>query len=188
MPRVNARAAHRPVVSGLLLDAMMIVAASALVALAARFAIPLPGTPVPLSLVNLAVLLVGMSMGTKRGFAAMVLYLGEGLAGLPVFAPTGPGGLAQLLGPTGGYLVAYPIVAFLAGWAFQSGKKDFKTALVAATAGEVLLFALGVNWLLVLFHVPVTQAVAWGLYPFLAAEVVKVVSAAGIASKWHLRA
>ena len=188
MPRVNERAAHRPAVPAALLDAMMIVAASALVALAARFAIPLPGTPVPLSLVNFAVLLVGMSMGAKRGCAALLLYLGEGLAGLPVFSPTGPGGLAQLLGPTGGYLIAYPIVAFIAGWAFQSGKKDFKTALVAATAGEILLFALGVNWLLVLFHVPVTQAVAWGLYPFLAAEVVKVAAAAGVASKWHLRA
>ena len=188
MPRVNERAAQRPVVSGAALDTMMIIAASALVALAARFAIPLPGTPVPLSLVNFAVLLVGMAMGPKRGFAALVLYIGEGLAGLPVFSPTGPGGLAQLLGPTGGYLIAYPVVAFLAGWLFQSDKKDFKTALGAATVGEILLFALGVNWLIVLFHVPVAQAAAWGLYPFLAAEVVKVAGAAGIASKWHLRA
>ena len=187
MPRVNERVARRPAVPGLAVDAMMIIAASALVALAARFAVPLPGTPVPLSLVNFAVLLVGMAMGGKRGFAAMVLYLGEGLAGLPVFSPTGPGGLAQLLGPTGGFLIAYPVVAFLAGWLFQE-KRDFKTAIAAATVGEIVLFVLGLNWLLVLFRVPLSQAAAWGLYPFLAAEVVKVAAAAGIASKWHLRA
>src|SRR4051812_38136400 len=147
----------------LLLDAGLVIGASAIVALAARFAIPLPGTPVPLSLVNFAVLLIGLTLGPKRGFAAMVLYLAEGAAGLPVFSPTGPGGIAQLLGPTGGFLMAYPVVAYIAGWAFQAGKRDFKGALLGATAGELLLFALGVNWLMVIFHVPLAQAAAWGL-------------------------
>lgn len=192
MNRVAERTATRPQLPTLLLDAMLVVAASALVALAARFAIPLPGTPVPLSLVNFAVLLVGLAMGAKRGFAALVLYLAEGAAGLPVFSPVvnglpAPGGILQLLGPTGGFLMAYPFVAFLAGWAFNAGKKDFKGALIGATAGELLLFALGVNWLLLLFRVPLAQAVTWGLYPFLAAEVLKVVAAAGIASRWSLR-
>ncbi len=186
MSKVAPRAEHRTEVPSWLLNAMLIVAGSALVALAARFSIPLPGTPVPLSLVNLAVLLVGMSMGANRGFAAMVLYLAEGLSGLPVFSPTGPGEGAQLLGPTGGYLIAYPVVAFLAGWIFQNGKTSFKRALAGATAGELLLFALGVNWLLIIFHVPVAQAAAWGLYPFFAAEVLKVVAAAGIATRWHM--
>ncbi len=186
MPRVEPRAERRTEVPSWLLTAMLIVAGSALVALAARFSIPIPGTPVPLSLVNFAVLLVGMAMGAKRGFAAMVLYLAEGLSGLPVFSPTGPGGLAQLIGPTGGYLIAYPVVAFLAGWIFQNGKTSFKRALAGATAGELLLFALGVNWLLIVFHVPVAQAAAWGLYPFLAAEVLKVLTAAGIATRWHM--
>jgi len=175
----------------LLLDAGLVIGASAVVALAARFAIPLPGTPVPLSLVNFAVLLVGLTLGAKRGFAAMVLYLAEGAAGLPVFSPVvngmpGPGGILQLLGTTGGFLMAYPVVAYLAGWAFEAGKKDFKGALIGATAGELLLFALGVNWLMVIFHVPMAQAAAWGLYPFFAAEVLKVISAAGIATRWRL--
>jgi len=186
MPRIEPQVGRRTAVPSWLVNAMLVVAGSALVALAARFSIPLPGTPVPLSLVNFAVLLVGLAMGAKRGFAALVLYLAEGLAGLPVFSPAGPGGLLQLMGPTGGYLIAYPIVAFLAGWAFHSGKKDFQGALIGATAGELLLFALGVNWLLVIFHVPIAQAIAWGLYPFFAAEVVKVVAAAGIAARWHL--
>src|SRR3954464_15299547 len=161
--------AARPQVPSLLLDAGLVIGASAIVALAARFAIPLPGTPVPLSLVNFAVLLVGLTLGAKRGFAAMVLYLAEGAAGLPVFSPTGPGGILQLIGPTGGYLIAYPVAAFLAGYAFYAGKKDFKGALIGALAGELLLFALGVNWLMVIFHVPLAQAAVWGLYPFLAA-------------------
>lgn len=186
MSRVTERAVERYEVPSLLLNAGLVIGASVAVALAARFAIPLPGTPVPLSLVNFAVLLVGLTLGAKRGCAAMLLYLAEGLAGLPVFSPTGPGGILQLLGPTGGYLIAYPAVAFLAGWAFNAGKKDFKGALIGATAGELLLFFLGVNWLVVLFHVPLSQAAAWGLYPFLAAEVLKVVSAAGIASRWRL--
>jgi len=187
MRRAAERVAHKVEVPSLLLNGMLVVGASALVALAARFSIPLPGTPVPLSLVNFAVLLVGLALGPKRGFAALVLYLAEGAAGLPVFSPTGPGGILQLIGPTGGFLMAYPFVALLAGWAFNAGKKDFKGALIGATAGELLLFALGVNWLLLLFHVPLSQAVAWGFYPFLAAEVVKVVAAAGIAGRWSLR-
>jgi biotin transport system substrate-specific component len=195
MSRVTERAAEmvgvrngvqKAAAPSLLLDAGLVIGASAVVALAARFAIPLPGTPVPLSLVNFAVLLAGLTLGPKRGFAVMVLYLAEGLAGLPVFSPTGPGGLAQLLGPTGGFLMAYPVVAALAGWAFHAGRKDFKGALIGAVAGELLLFALGVNWLMVIFHVPMAQAAAWGLYPFLAAEVLKVISAAGIATRWHL--
>ena len=189
MSQVTERAAERVekiAVPSLLRDAGLVIGASAVVALAARFAVPLPGTPVPLSLVNLAVLLVGLTLGAKRGLAAMVLYLAEGAAGLPVFSPTGPGGIAQLLGPTGGFLMAYPVVAFIAGWAFQAGKKDFKGALLGATAGELLLFALGVNWLMVIFHVPLAQAAAWGLYPFFAAEVLKVISAAGIATRWRL--
>ena len=187
MPRAAARTATRTEVPSLLLHTMLVIAASAFVALAARFALPLPGTPVPLSLVNFAVLLVGLSMGPKRGFAALALYLAEGAAGLPVFSPTGPGGIAQLIGPTGGYLIAYPLVAGLAGWAFHAGSKsDFKRALLGATAGDLLLFASGVTWLLLLFHVPIAQAAVWGLYPFLAAEVVKVVAAAGIATRWRI--
>jgi len=198
MPSVTERAVaqndaavglQKTAVPSLLLDAGLVIGASAVVALAARFAIPLPGTPVPLSLVNFAVLLVGLTLGAKRGFAALALYLAEGAAGLPVFSPVvggimAPGGILQLLGPTGGFLMAYPVVAFIAGWAFAAGKKDLKGALIGATAGELLLFALGVNWLMMVFHVPMAQAVAWGVYPFLAAEVLKVVSAAGIATRW----
>ena len=96
-------------------QAAIVVGASFFVALCARVTLPLPFTPVPLTLQNFAVLLVGLTLGARRGFAALILYLIEGASGLPVFNPTGPGGVAQLLGPTGGYLMAYPLVAGVAG-------------------------------------------------------------------------
>src|SRR5438309_7790211 len=100
-----------------------IVAASLFVALCARIYIPLPGTPVPLTVQNLGVLLVGLALGSRRGFLAMALYLAEGAAGLPVFSPHGLGGITQMLGPTGGYLIAYPFMAALTGYIFEHGKR-----------------------------------------------------------------
>src|SRR5580704_18671539 len=95
----------------------IVVAASLFVALCARVTIPLPLTPVPLTLQNFGVLTVGLLLGSRRGFAALTLYLVEGAFGLPVFSPAILGsGIAHLLGPTGGFLMAYPLVAFVAGW------------------------------------------------------------------------
>ena len=90
--------------------ASAVVLGAALVAAAAQIAVPLPGTPVPMTLQPLAVLLVGGLLGARLGAASMVLYLALGTAGLPVFTPTVPlVGIARLLGPTGGYLLAYPV-------------------------------------------------------------------------------
>src|SRR5438067_3070139 len=102
-------------------QAALVVGASIFVALCARVTLPLPFTPVPLTMQNFGVLLVGLMLGRRRGFAALTLYLAEGLAGMPVFNPTGPGGLAQLLGPTGGYLFAYSFVAAVGGWILARG-------------------------------------------------------------------
>ena len=109
----------------------LVVGASLFVALCAHVTVPLiPLTPVPLTVQNLAVLLVGLLLGSRRGFAALALYLIEGASGLPVFNPTGPGGIAQLLGPTGGFLMVYPLVAFLAGFLFERGAKTFLRAAI----------------------------------------------------------
>src|SRR5437868_4500681 len=86
----------------------IVVSASIFVALCARIYIPLPGTPVPLTVQNLGVLLVGLALGSRRGFAALALYLMEGAVGMPVFSPHGLGGIAHIIGATGGYLIAYP--------------------------------------------------------------------------------
>jgi biotin transport system substrate-specific component len=161
----------------------MVVAATLFIALCARVTLPLPFTPVPLTLQNFAVLLVGLTLGWRRGFAALVLYLAEGAAGMPVFNPAGPGGVAQLLGPTGGYLLAYPFVAALAGWMAKAGKRTFSRNLVAGLLAEGLLFACGISWLAVLTH-SFSQAVRFGLYWFVFAEVIKVMMAAGISMGW----
>src|SRR5579863_8534874 len=130
----------------------LVIGGSLIVALCARITIPLPFTPVPLTVQNLGVLLVGMLLGSKRGFAALALYLAEGVAGLPVFNPTGPGGIAQLLGPTGGFLMVYPLVAFVAGYVFERGAKSFARAAAASVLAEILLFAGGFGWLYYLLH------------------------------------
>src|SRR5580658_3886891 len=162
----------------------LVVGGSFLVALCARIAIPLPFTPVPLTVQNFGVLLVGLLLGSRRGFAALALYLAEGAMGMPVFSPTGAGGIAQLLGPTGGFLLAYPLVAWMAGFVMEHGRKSFARAALGGFLGEVVLFAGGLGWLAVLTH-SVTQAIRWGLYWFVFAEVIKVMMAAGIAARWQ---
>jgi biotin transport system substrate-specific component len=121
-------------------QAAIVIGASLFVALCARVTIPLPFTPVPLTLQNFGVLLVGLLLGSRRGFAALALYLVEGAAGLPVFNPTGPGGTLQLFGVTGGFLMVYPLVAGLAGYLMERGRKTFARAAVAGLLAEVLLF------------------------------------------------
>jgi biotin transport system substrate-specific component len=163
----------------------IVVGASLFVALCAHITIPLvPLTPVPLTVQNLAVLLVGLLLGSRCGFAALMLYLVEGMSGLPVFNPTGPGGIAQLFGVTGGFLLAYPLVAFVAGYVFERSSKTLVRAAMAATLGEILLFAGGLSWLYAFTH-SLAKAAYFGLYWFVAAEVIKVMIAAGIASRWH---
>jgi len=163
---------------------ILVVCASLFVAVCARITLPLPFTPVPLTLQNFGVLLVGLSLGSRRGFAALVLYLAEGMLGLPVFNPMGPGGLAQLAGPTGGFLLAYPFVAGVVGLIIESGKRTFARAAIAALLGEVALFAGGLSWLAILSH-SFTQALRLGLYWFVFAEIIKVMAAAGLAAGWR---
>src|SRR4029077_15629583 len=88
-------------------------------------------------------------LGSRRGFAALALYLAEGAMGLPVFNPTGPGGIVQLLGPTGGFLMDYPFVAGLAGFVMERGRKTFAGAAVSGLLAELLLFMSGLAWLAV---------------------------------------
>jgi biotin transport system substrate-specific component len=168
----------------------MVVSASLFVAVCARVSVPLPFTPVPLSLSNFGVLLVGLTMGSRRGFAALVLYLMEGASGLPVFSHPGLGGVAQLLGPTGGYLWAYPLVAFAAGWILERTDTDkertdktFARAALAGVAAEILLFASGLTWLAVLNH-SVAKAFMFGLYWFFFAEIIKVLFAAALSTRF----
>jgi biotin transport system substrate-specific component len=161
----------------------IVVGASLFVALCARLSVPLPFTPVPLTVANFGVLVVGLTLGSRRGFAALALYLAEGAMGLPVFSPTGPGGIAQLLGPTGGYLLAYPLAAMVAGRIAERGIPRFVKFATAAVAAEAVIFAGGIGWLMTFTHGAVLPAAQFGLYPFVFAEVMKTMSAAAIAMR-----
>lgn len=165
-------------------ETAIVIGTSIFIALCARVTIPLPFTPVPLTVQNFGVLLAGLLLGSRRGFAAMVLYLAEGAAGMPVFSPTGAGGIAQLFGVTGGFLLAYPVVAWLAGYVTEQGRKNFLRAASGALLGETFLFASGLTWLAIVTH-SFTQAFRWGFYWFVFAEIIKVLMAAGIASRWE---
>jgi biotin transport system substrate-specific component len=179
-PQERALEASRQVA----IQVALVVGASLVVALCARITIPLmPLTPVPLTVQNMGVLLVGLMLGSRRGFAALALYLAEGAVGLPVFSP-GPGGIAQLLGPTGGFLMVYPLVAFLAGYIFESGANSFARAAVAGLLAEILLFAGGLTGLYVYTH-SLARAAYFGVYWFVAAEIIKVMLAAAIATRFR---
>ena len=163
--------------------AVRVFAASLVVALAAHVAFPLPFTPVPFTLQPLAVLGVGLALGPVEGFAAMIAYLVEGASGLPVFSPTGPGGLLQLLGPTGGFLMAYPLVALLCGGLtrrLEGRITPFPAALFGCIAATALLFCCGAFWLMRELHLSISGVWLAGVAPFLPGEAVKVLAAAGV--------
>lgn len=164
-------------------DGALVVGGAAVIALCARVTVPLPFTPVPLTLQNFGVLLVGLLLGSRRGFSAALLYLVAGVSGAPVFNPAGPGGIAQLFGATGGFLLAYPFVAGVAGWIIERGRSTFARAAFAGLLAEILLFVGGLMWLGLLTH-SFAQAVRFGLYWFVFAEVIKVMFAAAAASGW----
>ena len=150
-------------------------------AAASQIAIPLPGTPVPFTLQPLLVILAGLMLGPVAGATSMVLYLAAGAAGLPVFTPLGAPGVARLLGPTGGYLLAYPAAAFVAG-ALAARWPRFAGRAVAAVIGMVVLFAGGIAQLTVLTG-SATRALALGVTPFAALDLVKALLAAGITGR-----
>jgi biotin transport system substrate-specific component len=165
----------------------LVVGASLFVAVSAHWGSVslMPLTPVPLTVQNFAVLLVGLLLGSRRGLAALTLYLVEGMAGLPAFNPSGPGGVAQLFGGvTSGFLLTYPLVAFVAGYVFERGSKTFASAVVAGIVAEILLFTAGVAWLYAWTH-SLARAAYLGMYWFIAAEVIKVMIAAAIAARWR---
>ncbi|MDE1156304.1 MAG: biotin transporter BioY [Acidobacteriaceae bacterium] len=159
------------------------LAATVVVALAAHVSFPLPFTPVPFILTPLAVLGVGLALGPVAGFASLCAYLLEGAAGLPVFSPSGPGGVLQLMGPTGGYLLSYPLVAALAGGltsVLRRSMPSFAAATAACSAAAAVLFLSGATWMMHLLPAMSLHTV-WiaTVAPFLPGEAIKVLAAAG---------
>jgi biotin transport system substrate-specific component len=161
--------------------ALAVAAGAAFVAAASQVAVPLPGTPVPLTLQPLAVLLVGGLLGAELGAASLLLYLALGAAGLPVFTPFGLPGAARLLGPTGGYLLAYPVAAYAVG-RLAGPAPGVARAAGAALAGLVLIHIGGLAQL-VLLTGSLEQAARFGTLPFLIGDAVKLGIAALVLTK-----
>jgi len=173
-----------------LVPAASVLFITALTAAAAQVSVPLPFTEVPLTLQPMVVLIGGFALGSRLGAASQMLYLLAGIAGLPVFAAsvTLPPGPLRLLGPTGGYLMAYPFAAFIAGWLAERGfDRRYAGSFMAMLAGLVIIFASGITWLGLFARtlggsapIGISAALATGLYPFLFADIVKLAIAAGL--------
>jgi biotin transport system substrate-specific component len=164
-----------------------------LTAIAAQVSIPLPFTPVPFTFQPMVVLVGAAALGARLGMMSQILYLALGIAGLPMFAasPSLPQGAARLLGPTGGYLMAYPFAAFAAGWLAERGfDRRYLTAVAAMACGLAVVFAGGLSWL-ALYVQPVAGfggAIRIGFTPFIVADLVKLLVAAGVMpSLWWIR-
>ena len=149
-----------------------------LTAAASQLSFPLPFTPVPFTIQPMIVLIGAAALGSRLGALSQILYLMLGVAGLPVFAfsPELPQGFARLLGPTGGYLMAFPVAAFATGWLAERGfDRRYGTSILAMAVGLSIIFFGGVAWLA--NGVGLTVALATGLYPFVIVDVIKIVAA-----------
>lgn len=161
---------------------LAVILGAAFVALAAQVAVPLPGTPVPMTLQPLAVLLVGGLLGARLGATSMVLYLALGIAGLPVFTPTVPlFGIARLLGPTGGYLLAYPVAAWVVGAMMREGW-EWRRVTLGVLAGLVLIHVGGLAQLAILTG-NLSGAARLATLPFLLGDLGKLAVAAAVLTK-----
>src|SRR5271156_622794 len=154
-------------VSPLALRGAAAVLGSVLVAVCAHVSVPLLFTPVPLTLQTFAVLLLGLTLGPGTAFAALTLYLIEGAAGLRVFSPHGPGGVLQLMGPTGGYLLSYPFAAALTSLlARRIRPASFTSCAFSAAAGSLLILAMGASWFAIIAHQSFGTALKMTVFPF----------------------
>jgi biotin transporter BioY len=160
----------------------LIVGGSLLIGLSAQIAI---GWPVPITGQTFAVLIIGALYGASRGSLTVLLYLAEGLAGLPVFS-YGRAGLPILYGETGGYLVGFIAAAFVTGLLAQAGwDRRFVTTIWAMIIGNLLIYLFGLLRLSQL--VGFSNALTAGIYPFIAGDIIKIALAAVLLpSGWKL--
>ncbi|MEY9845229.1 biotin transporter BioY [Streptacidiphilus sp. MAP5-3] len=164
-------------------DAALVLGGAAFTGLAAQLAVPIPGSPVPVTGQTLAALLVGTALGARRGVAALGLYLLAGLAGVPWFT----GGTSGT-GATFGYVVGFVLAAGLVGALARRGADRGVLRTAGAMAlGQLAIYAVGVPWLAVSLHVSLTRAAELGLYPFLIGDAVKIALAMGLLpAAWRL--
>ncbi|MGC2163038.1 MAG: biotin transporter BioY [Silvibacterium sp.] len=158
---------------------LAVLAGSILLALSAHVSVPFFFTPVPFTLQPLAVLLLGLMLEPSVACAILIAYLAEGASGLPVFAPGGPGGFLALMGPSAGFLWAYPFAVVLVSKLYRRLQpSSFAFAVLSAAAGSVVYFTGGACWFSVILHQPMSIALKMTVWPFLAGDALKVIFAA----------
>ena len=168
----------------LLRSAGLAISASMFVAVCAHISLPLLFSPVPLTMQPFAVLLVALLLEPATACAALAFYLVEGAAGFPVFTPHGIGGVAQIVGPTGGYLLSYPFVAAIVSWIARKGTPTFITRVASAAAGNILILLCGSLWLAIYTQAGARIVMNMAILPFLPGDTLKVISAAALATAW----
>ena len=158
-----------------LTHAGFIVGGTLFIAALAQIAIPVPGSPVPVTGQTLAVYLIGTTYGARLGFATFSTYLLAGIAGAPVFAPAATVGLARLTGATGGYLIGMLVATLILGaLADRKADQKFKTSFPALIFGSVIVFTFGLIWLNVSLNLTWAQTISAGLTPFIFGEIIKI--------------
>jgi biotin transport system substrate-specific component len=160
-----------------LYDTIAVICASLILGLSAQIKVYLPIGPVPITGQTFAVLMLAALLGSRRGVLAMIAYLAEGAAGLPIFA--GGIGPAALIGPTGGFLFGFIPAAYIVGKLAEMGwDRKVSTTIAAMLAGEIVLYTFGVCWLAIMTNI--RTAFTIGLYPFIVGDVLKVALAAAV--------
>jgi biotin transport system substrate-specific component len=180
---MTAQVAPRPrvladlVPGALVRDVALVVAAAALTGLAAQVSIPLPFTPVPISLQTFTVLLSGAALGPIRGGLGMLLYLVAGMAGVPWFSEQQSG----FDFPSFGYIIGFVLAAALVGWLARRGLDRTVPGTVGIMVfGNVVIYAVGVAWLANSLGLDLPTALQFGLWPFLIGDALKIALAAGL--------
>jgi len=175
---LNVKALEKSPATAWWISASLIVGFALLTAVAAKIAVPIPGSPVPVTLQTLVVLLAGMVLGSKRGALSQITLIGMGLVGLPVFSTPLPGTLV-LMGPTGGYILGFAFAAFASGLLFERmALKSVWAKFIALFATSFFILVPGVIWLSVFTGGNFSTAIMAGLVPFLWGDVVKCAAVA----------
>lgn len=183
MDIIKSNSIHREiVVSKNAVKAMLVTSFVIMTALGAYVRVPIPFTPVPITLQTFFVILSGAFLGKKLGLFTQASYIGLGVLGMPIFQGYGFG-LAHLAGPTGGYLVGFAVGAFLVGALLDKKETSFAYIAFSMFAGIIVIYFLGLSWLMISLKLNLTTALSFGFFPFLPGAILKFIAATMIYQK-----